>query len=167
MILFKYILGKKSTKNLKKDALIPKLIQLYFFPFLLMHVVWWHQQHHTREKSYLNWLALSQKCVFFCTSRSILHLSILYIYILQVNPLGVCFYNHTCYYINATIWNGPPELTVPIYGYIMPMVLLVTFICNALIIIVLSKKHMRTPTNLVLLAMAVSDLLTIVWPAPW
>merc|ERR1711988_1772195 len=26
---------------------------------------------------------------------------------------------------------------------------------------------MRTPTNLVLLAMAVSDLLTIVWPAPW
>ena len=79
----------------------------------------------------------------------------------------MCFYNHTCYYINATIWNGPPELTVPIYGYIMPMVLLVTFICNALIIIVLSKKHMRTPTNLVLLAMAVSDLLTIVWPAPW
>ena len=79
MILFKYILGKKSTKNLKKDALIPKLIQLYFFPSLLMHVVWWHQQHHTREKSYLNWLALSQKCVFFCTSRSILHLSTIYI----------------------------------------------------------------------------------------
>ena len=87
--------------------------------------------------------------------------------ILQVNPLGVCFYEHTCYYINATIWNGPPELTVPIYGYIMPIVLAVTFICNALIIIVLSKKHMRTPTNLVLLAMAVSDLLTIVCPAPW
>ena len=88
-------------------------------------------------------------------------------HLFQVNPLGECFYNQTCYYINATIWSGPPELTVPIYGFIMPMVLAVTFICNALIIIVLSKKHMRTPTNLVLLAMAVSDLLTIVCPAPW
>ena len=109
--------------------------------------------------------SLPKMCIFLYQQKYFI--KVLYIYILQVNPLGVCFYNHTCYYINATIWNGPPELTVPIYGYIMPMVLLVTFICNALIIIVLSKKHMRTPTNLVLLAMAVSDLLTIVWPAPW
>ena len=135
-----------------------------------MHVVWWHQQHHTREKSYLPKLigSLPKMCIFLYQQKYLTTFKYyIYIYILQVNPLGVCFYNHTCYYINATIWNGPPELTVPIYGYIMPMVLLVTFICNALIIIVLSKKHMRTPTNLVLLAMAVSDLLTIVWPAPW
>ena len=124
---------------------------------------------HKRKELYLPKLigSLPKMCIFLYQQKYLTFKYILYIYILQVNPLGVCFYNHTCYYINATIWNGPPELTVPIYGYIMPIVLLVTFICNALIIIVLSKKHMRTPTNLVLLAMAVSDLLTIVWPAPW
>jgi len=59
------------------------------------------------------------------------------------------------------------EVAVPIYGYIMPIILLVTFIANILIIMVLSKKHMRSPTNLVLMAMAISDLLTVVFPAPW
>lgn len=86
---------------------------------------------------------------------------------LQIHPLGKCFYEHKCYYINGSTWNGPPALTVPIYGYIMPVILLITLICNTLIIIVLSKKHMRSPTNMVLLAMAFSDLLTISFPAPW
>ena len=137
-----------------------------FFPFLANAccVVTSTTSHKRKELPKLIG-SLPKMCIFLYQQKYLTFKY--YIYILQVNPLGVCFYNHTCYYINATIWNGPPELTVPIYGYIMPMVLLVTFICNALIIIVLSKKHMRTPTNLVLLAMAVSDLLTIVWPAPW
>jgi ABC-type Fe3+-siderophore transport system permease subunit len=58
-------------------------------------------------------------------------------------------------------------VAVPIYGYIMPAILAVTFIANILIIMVLSKKHMRSPTNLVLMSMAISDLLTVVFPAPW
>lgn len=45
--------------------------------------------------------------------------------------------------------NGPPELAKPIYGYLMPIILAITFIANILIIMVLSKKHMRSPTNLV------------------
>ena len=117
MILFKYILGKKSTKNLKKDALIPKLIQLYFFPFLLMHVVWWHQQHHTREKSYLNWLALSQKCVFFCTSRSILlHLSTIYIYLTGQSTWGVFLQSYLllyqCYHMEWSSWTDSSHLWI-------------------------------------------------------
>ncbi|CAB4068330.1 Sex peptide receptor [Lepeophtheirus salmonis] len=84
-----------------------------------------------------------------------------------VHPLGSCWYEGYCYYINCSTWNGPPELTVPIYGYIMPIILAVTFLSNILIIIVLSKKQMKSPTNLVLMSMAISDLLTVIFPAPW
>lgn len=86
---------------------------------------------------------------------------------MQLHPLGTCWFKSECYYINCSTWNGPPQLTVPIYGFIMPVVLAITFLSNILIIIVLSKKHMRSPTNLVLMSMAVSDLLTVIFPAPW
>ena len=56
---------------------------------------------------------------------------------------------------------------MPLYGYIMPFLVVVTICANTLIVIVLSKKHMRTPTNLVLMAMALSDMLTLLFPAPW
>lgn len=36
-----------------------------------------------------------------------------------------------------------------------------------MIVVVLSRPDMRTPTNLVLLSMAVADLLTLVFPIPW
>lgn len=85
----------------------------------------------------------------------------------KLHPLGECWYEGRCYYINCSTWNGPPNLTVPIYGYAMPLILAVTFLSNILIIIVLSKKHMRSPTNLVLMSMAISDLLTVIFPAPW
>ena len=87
--------------------------------------------------------------------------------LIQLHPLGPCWYAGYCYYINCSTWNGPRELTVPIYGYVMPVILAVTFLSNILIIIVLSKKHMRSPTNLVLMSMAISDLLTVIFPAPW
>lgn len=83
-----------------------------------------------------------------------------------MHALGECWYEGNCYFITSAS-QGPPELTVPIYGYVMPVILAVTFLSNILIIIVLSKKHMKTPTNLVLMAMAISDLLTIIFPAPW
>ena len=81
--------------------------------------------------------------------------------------MGNCFYEASCYYINNSDWNGPVELTVPIYGYIMPVVIAMTFFFNFLIIVVLSKPHMQSPTNMVLNAMAISDLLTVAFPAPW
>lgn len=56
---------------------------------------------------------------------------------------------------------------LPLYGYIMPIFVVITMVANTLIILVLSKKHMRTPTNTVLMAMALCDMLTLVFPAPW
>ncbi|CAA9997341.1 unnamed protein product [Nesidiocoris tenuis] len=56
---------------------------------------------------------------------------------------------------------------VPLYGYCMPFLLVVTIVANTLIVVVLSKRHMRTPTNAVLMAMALSDMFTLLFPAPW
>lgn len=61
----------------------------------------------------------------------------------------------------------PIEYTMVLWGYLMPFLLLLTIIANTLIVVVLSRKHMVTPTNIVLLAMAISDLLTMMFPAPW
>ncbi|KAF6215350.1 hypothetical protein GE061_010102 [Apolygus lucorum] len=56
---------------------------------------------------------------------------------------------------------------IPLYGYCMPFLLVVTIVANTLIVVVLSKRHMRTPTNAVLMAMALSDMFTLLFPAPW
>jgi neuromedin U receptor 1 len=45
--------------------------------------------------------------------------------------------------------------------------LIITIIANTLIVVVLSKRHMRTPTNVVLMAMALCDMFTVLIPAPW
>ena len=72
-----------------------------------------------------------------------------------------------CYLVNASTWLGPLDLVQPVYGYLMPVLMLITFISNTIIIIVLTRPTMRTPTNTVLVSMAVCDLLTILLPAPW
>lgn len=61
----------------------------------------------------------------------------------------------------------PIEYTMTLWGYLMPFLLILTIVANTLIVLVLSRKHMITPTNIVLLAMAISDLLTMLFPAPW
>lgn len=58
------------------------------------------------------------------------------------------------------------EFTVPIYGCISPIFVLLTILTNFLVCLVLVKKHMRSPTNAILVAMAISDTLTGVWPIP-
>lgn len=88
----------------------------------------------------------------------------------QADPhlsLGPCFTNQTCYFIDTSEWSGPLYLTIFIYGYVVPVNFIVTMVCNSLVIVVLSQKNMRTPTNMVLLAMAIMDLLTIACPCPW
>lgn len=42
------------------------------------------------------------------------------------------------------------EYSVPLYGYMMPFLLIITVTANTLIILVLSKRNMSTPTNFVL-----------------
>lgn len=61
----------------------------------------------------------------------------------------------------------PVEYAVVLYGYITPIFFLITVVANILIVLVLSRPDMRTPTNLVLLSMAVADLLTLIFPVPW
>lgn len=70
------------------------------------------------------------------------------------------------YIVNVTA-DVPIEYAMVMFGYIMPYLLIITLIANTLIVIVLSQKHMTSPTNLVLLAMAISDALTLCFPAPW
>ncbi|CAG9864703.1 unnamed protein product [Phyllotreta striolata] len=68
--------------------------------------------------------------------------------------------------INITL-EMPITYALPLYGYVMPFMLLITMIANTLIVVVLSKRHMRTPTNVVLMAMALCDMFTLLVPAPW
>lgn len=58
------------------------------------------------------------------------------------------------------------QFTIPIYGYITPALVILTLLTNLLVCLVLFKKNMRTPTNTLLGAMAISDMLTGVWPIP-
>ena len=69
--------------------------------------------------------------------------------------------------MNASSFLGPLNFVKPVYGYIMPVLSILTTCANALIILVLSRPEMASPTNTILLAMASSDLLTILLPGPW
>ncbi|CAH0546598.1 unnamed protein product [Brassicogethes aeneus] len=61
----------------------------------------------------------------------------------------------------------PIKYAIPLFGYAMPFLLVVTVTVNSLIVVVLSKRHMRTPTNVVLMAMALCDMFTLLVPSPW
>ncbi|CAD7090675.1 unnamed protein product [Hermetia illucens] len=58
------------------------------------------------------------------------------------------------------------EYSMPLYGYCTPILLLITVTANTMIVLVLSKRNMATPTNCVLMAMAICDMLTVLFPAP-
>lgn len=59
------------------------------------------------------------------------------------------------YVSNKSYWNvtcdSPVEYIVPLYGYSMPFLLITTVLSNSLIVLILSKKKMSTPTNFVLM----------------
>ena len=52
------------------------------------------------------------------------------------------------------------DFEVPLYGYLWPILVIFTTCCNFLVIFGFLRKHMRTPTNVILVCMAVSDSLT-------
>lgn len=72
----------------------------------------------------------------------------------------------TSYFLNVTC-ELPINYAQPMYGYIAPFLLATTTIANTLIVVVLSRRHMRSPTNAVLMAMALCDMFTLLFPAPW
>lgn len=61
----------------------------------------------------------------------------------------------------------PFDYATIMFGYIMPFVLILTLVTNTLVVMVLAKRHMRTPTNIVLFTMAIVDLMTLLSPSPW
>lgn len=61
----------------------------------------------------------------------------------------------------------PLDIAILMFGYCMPLLLIITVLFNSMIVIVLSQKHLRTPTNMVLMSMAIFDMLTLMFPAPW
>ena len=60
-------------------------------------------------------------------------------------------------------WN---RFAVPINGFLMPLVAVLTLANNALVLAVLLHRKMRSPTNALLAALAVSDTLMSVCPLP-
>ncbi|CAG9572974.1 unnamed protein product [Danaus chrysippus] len=77
-----------------------------------------------------------------------------------------CTSNNSHSYLNVTC-EFPISYAEPMYGYIAPFLLATTIVANTLIVVVLSRRHMRTPTNVVLMAMALCDMFTMLFPAPW
>ncbi|KAK6033255.1 7 transmembrane receptor [Ostertagia ostertagi] len=61
----------------------------------------------------------------------------------------------------------PPWLARPLYGLAAPAIILVTLVTNSFVIVVLSNKNLRTPTNYILLSMAITELMTGLSSCPW
>uniref|UniRef100_A0A914HHA6 G-protein coupled receptors family 1 profile domain-containing protein n=1 Tax=Globodera rostochiensis TaxID=31243 RepID=A0A914HHA6_GLORO len=54
----------------------------------------------------------------------------------------------------------PIEWALPLYGFLMPLIVAITILTNSFIVVVLSHRSLRTPTSFVLGAMAITELLT-------
>lgn len=59
------------------------------------------------------------------------------------------------------------QYRVPVYGYLSPVLIIFTVITNILVSVILLKPHMRSPTNTMLVAMALSDMFTGIFPLPY
>jgi len=55
---------------------------------------------------------------------------------------------------------------IVVNGYLSPVIFLLTLVTNLLVCAVLLQRHMRTPTNIFLVALAISDALTGLMPLP-
>jgi len=49
---------------------------------------------------------------------------------------------------------------VPVNGFISPTLIAITLVANCAVCAVLLRPHMRSPTNILLVAIATSDMLT-------
>uniref|UniRef100_A0AC34GRS7 G-protein coupled receptors family 1 profile domain-containing protein n=1 Tax=Panagrolaimus sp. ES5 TaxID=591445 RepID=A0AC34GRS7_9BILA len=85
---------------------------------------------------------------------------------MELDPLPECLNHSLCreIHIRAQV---PLEFALYLYGYFMPFIVAVTVASNSFIVLVLSHRYLQTPTNIVLLAMAVTELLTGLSCLPW
>lgn len=61
----------------------------------------------------------------------------------------------------------PNHYAYPIYGVIFPVLVFLAIVANVFVMLVLSKRHMQSPTNIVLLYMALADLFVGIVPLPF
>ena len=69
--------------------------------------------------------------------------------------------------MNATTWLGDPTIYIPLYSNLMPILVSLNIVVHMVILLVLSRPVMKSPTNTLLKMMSVCDILTIAPPAPW
>ncbi len=60
----------------------------------------------------------------------------------------------------------PPPYYVILQGVCAPLIIIISTVLNSLIAVVLLQKHLRSPTNILLLAIALYDTLTGLFPFP-
>lgn len=57
-----------------------------------------------------------------------------------------------------------PKYAVPVFGYVVPPLALLVLVTTFFMVRVLLKKQMRSPANIVLICIAISDTITIILP---
>ena len=84
-----------------------------------MHVVWWHQQHHTREKSYLPKLigSLPKMCIFLYQQKYLTTFKYyIYIYLTGQSTWGVFLQSYLllyqCYHMEWSSWTDSSHLWI-------------------------------------------------------
>jgi hypothetical protein len=60
----------------------------------------------------------------------------------------------------------PPPYYIILQGICAPLIIIISTVLNSLIGVVLLQKHLRSPTNILLLAIALYDTLTGLFPFP-
>ncbi|GMT05857.1 hypothetical protein PENTCL1PPCAC_28031, partial [Pristionchus entomophagus] len=75
--------------------------------------------------------------------------------------------------LGECVFKDPHQLTSDtsfeegIYGKVFPVLVIFVIVANVMVALVLSKRHMVTPTNVVLKYMAIADLFVGLTPLPW
>jgi len=73
---------------------------------------------------------------------------------------------HQRFHLNLTNFT-PIEYAIPLLGYAFPALFIIIVVTNTLVMVVLSKRHMRCPMNAVFIVIALCNILTALFPAPW
>ncbi|XP_046562163.1 sex peptide receptor-like [Haliotis rubra] len=61
---------------------------------------------------------------------------------------------------------APVDLAVPLMGYAAPVVVFLTLVLNAVVVVVLTRRRLRSPTNVILVSIAVCDTFTALFSLP-
>ncbi|XP_060080990.1 sex peptide receptor-like [Ylistrum balloti] len=59
------------------------------------------------------------------------------------------------------------DVGVVLYGYVTPVLCILVILLNTLLVVILSSRKIRSPTNMILCCIAALDTLTILFPLPW